>query len=70
MDRAVLGKGEVGLALLDRESAALARDWRGLERDTAEITGGEATIDSIIEGTGERVTWRNKKPLRVGYLLY
>lgn len=53
MDRAVLGKGEIGLALLDRESAALERDWRGLERDAAEITGGEATIDSIIEGKGE-----------------
>lgn len=51
MERAVLGKGQTGL---NRGSAAaLEREWRGLEREAAEITGEEATRAGIIEGKGE-----------------
>lgn len=49
MGRATLGKGQMGLAL----SAALENIWRGLAKDAAEMTGGEATRASIIEGKGE-----------------
>lgn len=42
----------MGLAL-ERGSAALEREWRGLEREAAEMNGGEATRTCIIDA----VTW-------------
>lgn len=42
----------MGLAL-DRGSAPLERDRRGLEREAAEMSGGGATRASIIEEKGD-----------------